>query len=64
VNLTPTPVKVERAEAKEAFMCRMPEFNAEYFDDLPAYIVDTETLLKGINRKNRNVNTYNRSLTQ
>lgn len=44
-------------------MCRMPEFTAEYFDDLPAYILDTKTLLTGINRKNRNINTYNLSLT-
>lgn len=43
-------------------MCRMPEFRSEYFDDLPAYIFDTQTLLAGINRKNRNINTYNLTL--
>lgn len=43
-------------------MCRMPEFRSEYFDDLPAYILDTQTLLVGINRKNRNINTYNLTL--
>ena len=26
----------------------MPEFSSEYFDDLPAYILDTETMLMGI----------------
>ncbi|EFM6357453.1 hypothetical protein CAA51_004603 [Escherichia coli] len=44
-------------------MCRMPEFSSEYFDDLPAYILDTETMLMGINRKNRNVNDYNRNIS-
>ncbi|RNU48427.1 hypothetical protein, partial [Klebsiella pneumoniae] len=36
--------------------------SSEYFDDLPAYILDTETMLMGINRKNRNVNDYNRAI--
>lgn len=45
-------------------MCRMPEFRNEYFDDLPAYILDTQTLLAGINRKNRNINAFNRSISQ
>lgn len=31
-------------------MCRMLEFTAEYFDDLPAYILDTKTFLTGIER--------------
>ena len=38
-------------------------FSSEYFDDLPAYILDTETMLMGINRKNRNVNDYNRAIS-
>ncbi|KDY24495.1 putative membrane lipoprotein [Escherichia coli 2-427-07_S1_C2] len=41
----------------------MPEFSSEYFDDLLAYILDTETMLMGINRKNRNVNDYNRAIS-
>src|SRR5699024_4984226 len=61
-NLTPTPTKVNHPAPKSAFMCRMPEFSSEYFDDLPAYILDTETTLMGINRKNRNVNDYNRAI--
>lgn len=60
-NLTPT--KVNHPAPKSAFMCRMPEFSSEYFDDLPAYILDTETMLMGINRKNRNVNDYNRAIS-
>ncbi|MCV4776185.1 hypothetical protein OFM21_25660 [Escherichia coli] len=44
-------------------MCRMPEFSSEYFDGLPTYILDTETMLKGINRKNHNVNDYNRAIS-
>lgn len=55
--------KVNHPAPKSAFMCRMPEFSSEYFDDLPAYILDTETMLKGINRKNRNVNDYNRAIS-
>lgn len=62
-NLTPTPTKVNHPAPKSAFMCRMPEFSSEYFDDLPAYILDTETMLMGINRKNRNVNDYNRAIS-
>ncbi len=62
-NLTPTPTKVNHPAPKSAFMCRMPEFSSEYFDDLPAYILDTETILMGINRKNRNVNDYNRAIS-
>ncbi|RCP78198.1 hypothetical protein APT22_23150, partial [Escherichia coli] len=62
-NLTPTPTKVKHSDPKSAFMCRMPEFSSEYFDDLPAYILDTETMLMGINRKNRNVNDYNRAIS-
>ncbi|HHR5658153.1 TPA: hypothetical protein ACS62H_004618 [Klebsiella pneumoniae] len=44
-------------------MCRMPEFRSEYFDDLPAYVFDTQTMLAEINRKNRNVNNYNRAIS-
>ena len=54
---------VNHPAPKSAFMCRMPEFSSEYFDDLPAYILDTETMLMGINRKNRNVNDYNRAIS-
>ncbi|MCL8356416.1 hypothetical protein [Enterobacter hormaechei] len=44
-------------------MCRMPEFRSEYFDDLPAYVFDIQTMLADINRKNRNVNNYNRAIS-
>ncbi|HDJ9227158.1 TPA: hypothetical protein PRR23_004040 [Escherichia coli] len=59
----PTPAKVKTPAPKEAFMCRMPEFRSEYFDDLPAYVFDTQTMLADINRKNRNVNSYNRAIS-
>ncbi|ECF2921114.1 hypothetical protein E2G76_12225 [Salmonella enterica subsp. enterica serovar Manhattan] len=63
MNLTPTLAEVKRPMPKDAFMCRMPEFRSEYFDDLPAYILNTETMLADINRKNRNVNNYNRAIS-
>nr|WP_320448022.1 hypothetical protein [Escherichia coli] len=40
----------------------MPEFSSEYFDDLQ-YIFDTDTMLMGFNRKNRNVNDYSRTIS-
>ncbi len=43
-------------------MCTMPPFTAQSMDDLPGYILDVKTQLAGINRKNQNVNAYNRKL--
>ncbi|MEY0426869.1 hypothetical protein AB7533_26985, partial [Providencia rettgeri] len=62
-NLTPTPTKINHSDPKSAFMYTMPQFSSEYFLILPAYILDTETMLMGINRKNRNVNDYNRAIS-
>ncbi|TJN32408.1 hypothetical protein C9031_28225 (plasmid) [Escherichia coli] len=63
MNLTPTPPKVNTPPPKNAFMCRIQEVRLWYFDDLPGDILDTETMLMGINRKNRNVNDYNRAIS-
>lgn len=43
-------------------MCTMPPFLASDMADLPDYILDTRTMLAAINKKNQNVNAYNRKL--
>ena len=40
----------------------MPPFTAQSMDDLPGYKKKKKTQLAGINRKNQNVNAYNRKL--
>ncbi|MFE0305476.1 hypothetical protein [Bacillus altitudinis] len=61
-SLTPVVAETVSPAAKQAFMCTMPPFLASDMADLPDYILDTRTMLAAINKKNQNVNAYNRKL--